>query len=107
MTDRLVRGRPHLVRPPRLEQLLLPEGEPHVRPEELVRRADEDVDVPGGDVDRPVRRVVDGVGPRQSADGVGELDEALHVGSRARPSSRRPGIATTRVRSESFASRSS
>ena len=49
-------------------------------PEELVRRADEDVDVPGRDVDRPVRRVVDGVGPRERAGVVGELHDPLDVG---------------------------
>src|SRR5207245_1740274 len=61
VAERLVRGGPHLVGPPRLEQLPPPEGEAEVRPEELVRRADEDVDAPGGDVDRPVRPVMDGV----------------------------------------------
>ena len=78
--DRLVRGRPHLVRAPRLEQLPLAEREAHVRAEVLVRRADEDVDVPRGDVDRPVRRVVDGVGPRERAGRVRELDDTAHVG---------------------------
>ena len=83
VSDRLVRRGPHLVGAPGLEQLALPEREPHVRPEVLVRRADEDVDVPGGDVDRPVRRVVDGVGPRERADGVRELDDPTNVGRRA------------------------
>ena len=44
--DRLVGGRPHLVRPPGTDQLLAAVGEPHVRAEELVRRADDDVCVP-------------------------------------------------------------
>ena len=59
--------------------VLLPEGEPHVRPEELVRRADEDVDVPRLDVDAAVRPVVDGVGPGERADGMRELDDPPHV----------------------------
>ena len=100
VADRLVRGRPHLVRAPRLEQLPLPEREPHVRAEELVRRADQHVDVPGRDVDRPVRRVVDGVGPGERAGGVRELDDARTSG--AVPTEfAATGKATTRVRSES------
>ena len=83
MPDRLVRRRSHLVGAPRLEELLLAEREPHVRAEVLVRRADEDVDVPGGDVDRPVWRVVDRVGPGERAGRVRELDDAAHVGCRA------------------------
>ena len=67
---------------PGLEQLPLPERESHVRPEVLVRRADEDVDVPRRDVDRPVRRVVDGIRPRERSDGVRELDDARNVGRR-------------------------
>ena len=78
--DGLVRGRAHLVRAPRGEQVLLAERHPHVRPVELVRRAEEDVDVPGGDVDRAVRAVVDGVGPGERADAVGELDDPPDVG---------------------------
>ena len=58
---------------------MLSEREPHVRAEELVRRADEDVDVPGGDVDRPVRCEVDGVGPGEGAGVVRELDHAADV----------------------------
>ena len=54
-----------------------------MRAVELVRRADQDVDVPGGDVDRPVRAVVDGVGPGERAGRVGEVDDAAHVGRRA------------------------
>src|SRR5205823_14982955 len=72
-----------LVRSPRAEKLRPTVGEAHVWPEELVRRADEDVDVPGGDVDRPVRRVVDGVGPGERTGLVGELDNASDVGSGA------------------------
>ena len=80
VADRLVRGRAHLVRAPRREQVLLAERHAHVRPVELVRRAEEHVDVPGRDVDRAVRAVVDGVGPGERADAVGELDDPPHVG---------------------------
>ena len=80
VADRLVGGRAHLVRPPRPDQVLLAERHPHVRPVELVRRAEEHVDVPGGHVDRAVRAVVDGVGPGERADAVGELDDAPHIG---------------------------
>ena len=41
--------------------------QPEVRPVELVRRADQHVDAGRGDVDRPVRRVVDGVDPGERA----------------------------------------
>ena len=81
--DRLVRGRAHLVRPQALEEAVPAVREPEVRAEELVRRAEEDVDVPAGRVDRPVRPVVDGVGPRQRAGAVRELDDARHVRRRA------------------------
>ncbi len=50
-----------------------------MRPEELVRRADEDVHVPRGDVDRAVRPVVHGVGPGERARLVRELDDAPDV----------------------------
>ena len=106
VADGVVRRGPHLVRPPRLEQLALAEREPHVRPEELVGRADEHVDVPRGDVDRPVRPVVHRVGPCERTGAVGEVDDAADVRRRSRPSSRRPGTPTTRVRSESLDSRS-
>ena len=83
MPDGLVRRGSHLVRPPRAEELAFPERHAHVRPEELVRRADEDIHVPRGHVDRPVRRVVDGVRPGERAGVVRELHEASHVGSGA------------------------
>ena len=83
MPDGLVRRRPDLVGTPRLEELLLAEREPHVRAEELVRRADEDVDVPSGDVDGAMRRVVDGIGPGEGVDRVRELDDPLHVRCRS------------------------
>ena len=54
-----------------------------MRAEELVGRADEHVDAPVRDVDRPVRAVVDGVGPGQRARVVCELDDAPNVGERA------------------------
>ena len=50
-----------------------------MRPEELVRRAEEDVDVPGCDVGGHVRRGVDGVGPRESPCAVRQLDDPPHV----------------------------
>ena len=83
VADGLVGRRAHLVRPPRSDQVLLAERHAHVRPVELVRRAEQHVDVPGGHVDRAVRAVVDGVGPGERADAVRELDDAPHVGRRA------------------------
>ncbi len=59
------------------------EGEPEVRAEELVRRADEHVDAEIGDVDPSVRRVVDRVRPRERARVVRELGDAACVGARA------------------------
>ena len=81
--DRLVRRRPHLVRTPRPEELVLPEREPEMRPVELVRRADEDVHVPRRDVDRAVLRVVHGVGPGERAGLVREVDDPADVRRRA------------------------
>src|SRR5581483_12059661 len=63
LAGRLDRRRPDLVRPPRLDQLTPAVGEAEVRPEVLVRRADQDVDAVRPDVDRSVRRVVNGVRP--------------------------------------------
>ena len=83
VADRLVRRRAHLVRAPAPQELLAPERHPQVRPEELVRRADEDVAAPGGDVDRTVRAVVDGVDPRERAHRVRELDDTADVRSGA------------------------
>ena len=80
---RVVRGRPHLVRPQALQEVALPEGHPHVRPEELVRRAEENVHVPARGVDRAVRAVVDGVRPRERADSVREVDDPRHIRRRA------------------------
>ena len=74
---------PHLVRLQALEEVALAERHPHVRPEELVGRAEEHVDVPAGGVDRAVRAVVDGVRPRERAGAVRELDDPRHVRSRA------------------------
>ena len=83
MPHRLVGRGANLVRPPRLQQVVLAEGQPQVGPEELVRRADEDVRVPGGGVDRAVRSVVHGVGPRQSTRVVGKSNDAIHIRSGA------------------------
>ena len=69
--------------PQALEQLTLAERHPHVRAEELVRRAEEHVDVPAGDVDRAVRPVVDGVGPGERAHAVRQLDHSRDIGGRA------------------------
>ena len=60
-----------------------PVGEPEVRAEELVRRADQHVHAERGDVDRPVRRVVDGVRPGERARLVRELGDAPRVDERA------------------------
>ena len=54
-----------------------------MRAVELVRRAEQHVDAERGDVDRPVRRVVDGVGPGERAGRVRELDDPRDVGQRA------------------------
>ena len=43
----------------------MPKASPRMRAEELVRRADQHVDVPGGGLDRAVWPVVDGVRPRE------------------------------------------
>ena len=58
---RLVGRRPHLVGAVLLEQLAAPVEDADVRAEELVGRADEEVAPERRDVDRAVRRVVDGV----------------------------------------------
>ena len=74
---------PHLVRAPVLEHLAAPEEEPEVRAEELVGRADEDVDARCRHVDRPVGRVVDGVDPGERAGFVREVGDPPHVRDRA------------------------
>ena len=48
-----------------------------MRPEELVRRAEQHIDAGEGHVDWSVRRVVDSVYPRERARLVRELDDAL------------------------------
>ena len=55
---------------------------PEMRPVELVRRADEDVDARRRHVDRPVRRVVDGVDPGERAHLMRELGDARDVDQR-------------------------
>ena len=52
-----------------------PNATPRCGPEVLVRRADQHVDAERRDVDRAVRRVVDGVGPGDRARLVGELGD--------------------------------
>ena len=90
LTDREVGCRPHLVRPPRLEQLAAAEREPEVRAVELVRRAEEHVGAGGGDVDRPVRPVVHRVDPGERA---GLVRERCDLGHRRHGADRvrRPG----------------
>ncbi len=73
-------GRPHLVRPAELDA---DEREPEMRPEELVGRAEEHVDAELDDVDRAVRAEVHGVGPRERAGVVRELDDPARVCQRA------------------------
>ena len=53
-----------------------------MRAEELVRRAEEDVDAERGDVDRRVRPVVDGVRPGERTGRVRQLDYTRRVGHR-------------------------
>jgi hypothetical protein len=53
-----------------------------MRPAELVRRADQHVDADLGDVDRPVRRPVDGVDPGERAGLVRELGDLRDLGDR-------------------------
>ena len=57
-------------------------SEPEMRAEELVRRAEQHVDVPARSVDPAVRAVVDGVRPGERAGAVRELDDPCHVGRR-------------------------
>ncbi len=83
VTDRFARGRPNLVRPPALEQLRASERDAEMRTEELVGRADEHIDAPVADVDRPVWPVVHGVRPGERAGVVRELDDAADVRERA------------------------
>ena len=106
VADRLVRAWTHLVRAPEFEHLALAEEEPEVWAEELVRRADENVDARCRHVDRPVRGVVHGVHPGERARLVRELGDPADVGDRA-DGVRGPRNATTFVRSETCASRSS
>ena len=105
--ERIVGRRAHLVRAQLREQLGAGEEEAQVRPEELVRRAEQDVRARGRDVDRPVRRVVDGVDPGERARLVREGGDPRPRRSRCRRRSPPSGNATTRVLSESCRSRSS
>ena len=66
---------PQLVGRQGIERLAAPVQHAHVRPEELVGRAGEEVGADRLDVDRQVRRGVDGVHERQAARLVGPVDE--------------------------------
>ena len=81
-SDRLVGRRPHLVGPPRPQELLPAERKAEMRPEELVRRAEENVDAEGRDVDRPVRCVVHRVGPGKGTRLVREPDDPPRIRDR-------------------------
>src|SRR5262249_57958828 len=62
---------------PAFEQVVARPRKPEMRPVELVRGAEENVDAGVGDLDVPVRSVVDGVAPGERADRVRELDDVL------------------------------
>ena len=76
-------GGSDLVRTPALCELAAHERESEMRAEELVRRAEQDVCADVLDVDRPMRRVVHGVGPGERARLVRESHDALDVDERA------------------------
>ena len=73
----------------RSKQLAARVREPEVRPEELVRRAEQHVHPRRGHVDRPVRGVVDGVDPGERSDLMREVGDAGGVDERP-DSVRRP-----------------
>ena len=75
--------RARLVRAPLLDYLGPPAGDAEVRAAELVRRADQQVGADGADVDRLVRRVVDGIHPGERPGVVCELAHAAGIGDRA------------------------
>jgi hypothetical protein len=75
--------RARLVRAPLLGDLGPAVGDAEMRTAELVRRADQHVGVDLADVDRLVRRVVDGVYPGERARVVRELANPPGVGDRA------------------------
>ena len=79
----LVARGPGLVGPPPFDHLGPPVGDTEMGAAELVRRADQHVGVDVTDVDRLVRRVVDGVHPGQRPGRVRELAHAAGVGDRA------------------------
>ena len=80
---RVLARRAHAVGGPRLGEVAADRGDPEVRTEELVRRAEQDVDAERRAVRAAVRRVVHAVGPGERADGVRGGDDALRVGDRA------------------------
>ncbi len=89
-TERMVRRRAHLVRAPGLEHRGAAVGDAHVRPAELVRRAEQNVGIDRANVDRLVGGVVDGIDPGQRADGMRELTHTPSIDDRAHRI-RRPG----------------
>ena len=78
-----VRGGAQLVGREVGQQLGARPQDPDVRPEPLVGRARQRVAAEGGDVDRAVRRGVDGVDEDARAGGVGGRDDARQVGDGA------------------------
>jgi hypothetical protein len=88
--QRAGRRRARLVRPPLPGHLGPAVSDAEVRAAELVRRADQHVGADGPDIDRLVRRVVDGVHPGQRPGVVREPAHAAGVGDRA-DRVRRPG----------------
>ena len=85
----------------------LPNARPRCGPKNLYGEQRRTSTSQRGDVDRPVRPVVDGVGPGERAGAVRELDDAARRRASSRPRSRRSGRRRRASGSESCASRSS
>jgi hypothetical protein len=83
MPWRILGRRPHPVRRERRRQVRPDRRDPEVRPEELVRRAEQDVESDLSCPQPPVRGHVNGVGPRERADAVSRRRDA--AGIRDRP----------------------
>jgi len=75
--------RPGLVGPPAIDHLGTPVGHAQMRAAEFVRRADQHIGIDLADVDRLVRRVVDGIHPGERPDRVRDLAYATGVGDGA------------------------
>src|SRR5262249_58978247 len=75
-------GGPDLVGAPGLEQVARDITKPDVRAVELVRRTNQNVGTCGGDLDRSVRGVVDGVDPGERSGLVRELGDTRDVHER-------------------------